>query len=258
MKMLVALFVITCVLVGNRVVGADTGDHDTPSILVELFTSEGCSSCPPADAALQKMDVSQPIPGARVIVLSEHVDYWDHDGWKDPYSMHLLTDRQSAYAHALGLGDVYTPQFIVDGRSELRGDSQRASQVFQEAAAGAKIPVHINWVKFEGAAPAIVHAQIEIEGASAKHNADVYAALALDHAESQVLRGENSGRRLAYVAVVQNLTKIGRVEKGKNFEEEITLKLGPGTDPANVRVIAFAQESGPGRVLGVAMQKNNN
>jgi hypothetical protein len=258
MKTLVALFVILCVLAGDHALGTGTVDQAASPVLVELFTSEGCSSCPPADALLQKMDLFQPIPGARVIVLSEHVDYWDHDGWKDPYSLHLLTDRQSAYAHALGLGDVYTPQFIVDGRSELRGDSQRSSQVFQEAAIAGKIPVHINSVKLEGAAPAIVYAQIEIEGASAKHNADVYVALALDHAESQVLRGENSGRRLAYVAVVQNLTKIGRVEKGKSFEHELTLKLGPGADPTNVRVIVFAQESGPGRVLGVAMQKTSN
>jgi hypothetical protein len=225
-------------------------------ILVELFTSEGCSSCPPADALLLKLDGTQPVPDAQLIVLSEHVDYWDHDGWKDPNSSPALTERQAAYVTALGLKTPYTPQIIVDGTAEMRlGDPQQNIKVFQEAVAFPKIPVRIGEVTVDAGNPVALQMRIEADGNSDKRNADVYVALALDHVESQVLRGENGGRRLTHVAVVQQLTKIGRLKKGETFGETVQLKLKPGTDSTNVRIIAFVQESGPGRLLGAAFRK---
>jgi len=235
---------------------ASAADSKEPvPILVELFTSEGCSSCPPADLLLQRMDETQPIAGAHLIVLSEHVDYWDHDGWKDPYSSHLFTDRQSAYVGVLGLSTPYTPQMIVDGASVLQNNNaQQAEQVFQKAEAAQKIPVHIISTRVEGTTPPILQARIEVGENPDKHNADIYLAVALGHAESQVMRGENSGHHLTHVAVVQSLTRIGKLEKGKTFSQDVQVKLQPGTDPANLRVIAFVQQTGPRQVLGAALR----
>jgi hypothetical protein len=232
---------------------------NTPSptpVLVELFTSEGCSSCPPADILVKKWDVAQPIPGAQLIVLSEHVTYWDHDGWKDPNSSPALTDRQSSYETALGGKTLATPQLIVDGTEDVRlSDPQQVRASLEKAAATPKLAVRIGNVSVDPADPALLHARIETDANSKKHNADVYVAVALDHVESQVLRGENGGRYLVHVAVVQELTKVGKLPKGKSFAQDVQLKLKPGTDPKNIRLVALVQESGPGKVLGAALRK---
>jgi hypothetical protein len=244
--------------VSGEYAGADNANKAAPPILVELFTSEGCSSCPPADALLQQLDASQPVSGAQIIVLSEHVDYWDHDGWKDPHSSHFLTDRQESYIKALGLATAYTPQLIVDGSAELRGDLEQLNRTFKEALSAPKFAVHIGSVTFEGAPTPTVRAHIDADGLSAKHGGDVFVALAIDQVQSQVLRGENSGRNLKHVAVVQSLTKIGKLEKGKAFDRDFALKLPPGMQPTNIRVVAFVQEPGPGKVLAGTMWKSTN
>jgi len=248
------VIVMACAGAGSQLFAGDSAS--APPILVELFTSEGCSSCPPADALLQKMDASQPIPGADLIVLSEHVDYWNHDGWKDPYSSSLLTDRQSAYCRALRVSDPYTPQIIVDGIGELRpSDPQQTGQLLQKAEAAPKLSLRIVAATVEDTTPPVLRGRVEMNGNSGEHSADVYVAVALNHAESQVLRGENSGRHLTHVAVVESLKKIGTLENGKSFGQDFQMKLKRGTDPANIRIIAFVQESGPGRVLGSVLQK---
>ncbi|MDP9158654.1 MAG: DUF1223 domain-containing protein [Acidobacteriota bacterium] len=227
-------------------------DAQTP-VLVELFTSEGCSSCPPADKLLQRLD-RQSIPGQETIVLSEHVDYWNHIGWKDPYSAHFFSERQSAYAERFGLDGVYTPQMVVDGTSEFVGsDSRLADKAFKKAVSTAKIPVHLSSISVDGSH--VVHAHLEtglLDSSFGISGAELYVAVALNRAESQVSAGENSGRRLAHVSVVRSLTKITYLKQGEDFKKDVQLNLGPESDSRNLRLIAFIQESKQGRILGAA------
>jgi hypothetical protein len=108
-------------------------------VVVELFTSEGCASCPPADSVLEKLIASQPVAGARIIGLGEHVDYWDRLGWKDRFSSAAVTSRQRQYQARFRTESIYTPQMIVDGRAEfVGGDDSAARRAVERALAPAQ------------------------------------------------------------------------------------------------------------------------
>jgi hypothetical protein len=249
-----AVLVAAC----SFVAASDVAHPASPAaVLVELFTSEGCSSCPPADALLQQLERWQPVAGAQLIVLSEHVDYWNHDGWTDPYSSHFFTERQNAYSDHFRLATVYTPQMVVDGNRKFLGsDGRLALQACQKAVGLRKIPIRISSVSHDNAITLQAHIEADALDESYKlKQADVYVVVALNSTESQVVGGENKGRHLNHVAVVQSLTKVGSVKKGKSFAQDVRLKLEPRTDPGRVRVIAFVQESGQGQVLGAALQR---
>jgi hypothetical protein len=238
--------------------GSDPGSDVRTPVLVELFTSEGCSSCPPADRFLQTLD-GQPVQGAEMIALSEHVDYWNHIGWKDPYSASFYSQRQSAYADRFGLDSVYTPQMVVDGTSEFVGsNSGLADKAFRKALSVPKLPVHLTSVSAD--ASNILHAHLEtsaLDASFSSREADVYVAVALNRAESQVSAGENAGHRLAHVSVVRSLTKVGALKQGQVLAQDVQLKLGPGSESSGLRLIAFVQEVRQGRVLGAASMPVN-
>ncbi len=184
-----------------------------------------------------------------MIVLGEHVDYWDDLGWKDVYSSHAFTLRQQAYADRMRLASPYTPQMIVDGSIELVGsDDERAHAAFEKARSLPKIMVRISSLKIE-------HGKVlaHIETDPLPSQAEVFVALALEHAESQVLHGENGGHRLAHVAVSQSLTSIGKGANGQMFSKDVNLALS--TRRQAYRVIVFVQEPNQGKILGAAIER---
>jgi hypothetical protein len=223
-------------------------------VLVELFTSEGCSSCPPADLMLTNLDHMQPVSGAQVIVLGEHVDYWNHDGWTDRYSSRALTERQNEYGHRFKLNDVYTPEMVVDGDTQFNGsDAKAAVHAIEEARSRPKVAVRISSVSVEGKA---VHLHVDADALPASlgvRKADIFVAVALNSAESQVLRGENKGRELKHVAVALTVTKVGAAEEKGSFNRDVVVKLPSAVEAANLRVIAFVQKSDSGPVLGASL-----
>jgi hypothetical protein len=231
-------------LLASAPAGSAAPNTSTP-LLVELFTSEGCSSCPPADALLRNLDAKQPVPGVQFIVLEEHVDYWDGDGWKDPFSSPEFTLRQSEYAQRLHVAEPYTPEMVVNGSFEFVGnDGNRAAEVFQKAIAARTVPIRISSAANTGGT---LHAHVDVDPADVK--AEIWIALAIDHAESQVLKGENGGHHLEHVAVLKKLSQIGELDKQRGFSKEISFKSM--TRPS--RLIAFLQEPGQGKIFGVTM-----
>jgi hypothetical protein len=215
-------------------------------VLVELFTSEGCSDCPPADALLARLDATQFVQGAQVIVLSEHVTYWNRLGWSDPFSLEEISQRQSTYARRFGLDSVYTPQAVVDGAAQMLGSDPRAIGNAVAAAAQKQKP------------------ELLIEGAHWNGDAIVFGvkspggldgvltvALAESATQSRVARGENAGRTLQHVAVVRLMQTMGR---SKTNERMLTLRLGDGKVSTGhaFRLVAFVTDDQEGRVLAVA------
>jgi hypothetical protein len=201
-------------------------------IVVELFTSEGCSSCPPADALLAEL-ARRP----DVLALSFHVEYWDRRGWKDPFSSREATDRQNRYAKLLALHTVYTPQIVVDGRWEAvgsdRADVERALELARRNPP--EVPVTL----------ALDHGQAQIAVGPGSGVAASVLLIGFDRRHvTAVKRGENSGRTLAHVDVVRGLGEIGRSSAG-----EIAVPI-----PWHCDRVAAVVQAADGRILGVAIR----
>ena len=261
---LVAISALTTILsfryihAANVPTGPSRDDTARRAVLVELFTSEGCSSCPPADALLERLERSQPVSGAELIVLSEHVDYWNDIGWKDPYSSHEYSERQSAYAAQFGLGSIYTPQMVVDGHFEFVGsDERRATQAIEIATKVKKVPVRIS-SSFGDEKTTILHIEAgPLPPSITAESAGVFLAIADNADESHVSRGENAGRTLKHVAVLRNLIRIGAVDRSAAFSRDMTVDVN-SKNPRNLRVAVIIQEAKVGRVLGAGLTRLSN
>jgi hypothetical protein len=223
---------------------AETSDQQVVgNTVLELFTSQGCSSCPPADALLAKLAEK---PG--IVALSYSVDYWNYLGWHDTLSSAANSDRQREYARARGDGRVYTPQVVVDGILHVNGSDEKAiDEAMQEAAkrlAGVRVPVSMRGegdtlVITVGAAPDDSHTR----------NATVWLAVAKEKETVSITRGENSGRTLSYHNPVRELSPVG-MWKG----EAMTLRL-PLKDLKTMGgdcLMALVQVENSGPILGAA------
>jgi len=225
-------------------------------VVVELFTSEGCSTCPPADALLAAMDTRQPFPAAEIIAIEEHVDYWDQQGWKDPFSSADWTFRQNEYTGTLHTGSSYTPEMVVDGTQGFNGSSSGGARTaIEKAASVPKARVEINEV---GPPQKSVVLKIGVEkladaNPSPKDTAQVLLAITESGLHSAVKDGENAGRELRHSAVLRELKVIGTAGKnGEDFAGQPTVKLDSAWNVANLRAVVFVQEKKSRRVLGAA------
>ncbi|MBX3229699.1 MAG: DUF1223 domain-containing protein [Labilithrix sp.] len=236
-------------LLAPQAEAAPPGPHVSPApgttpILVELFTSEGCSSCPPADAVAARLVSAQPVAGAHVIVLAHHVDYWDRLGWPDPWSSAGATARQRSYA-PLKSGS-YTPQVVVDGRSEMVGS--RASAIEQAIASAAKEP----HVRVELVVVAVANEKdtfdVTVTTPALPAGAELLVAVVQDRGRVAVPRGENAGQTLDHAAIARSLVTIGATTKTR-VKVPAAIEAPQGT---GFSVVAFAQDRASRHVLGVA------
>jgi hypothetical protein len=228
----------------------DMTKREPTSVLVELFTSEGCSSCPPADALLSRLGRTQPVHGADIIVLEEHVDYWDRLGWKDPFSSEAATARQNEYGEAFGGHEVYTPQMIVDGHAEFVGSSESdALRAIRSASENSKSAVQLSWEKENRLA---IHVD---PMTSAMRNGDVEAILVVaeNRLHSDVKRGENAGRSLEHDGVTRQFLPLGKInDSTSGFSSTIAVQTAHEWNRANLRAVVFLQERRSRHVLAAA------
>ncbi len=224
------------------------------SVLVELFTSEGCSSCPPADELLEQVARTQPVASAQVIALEWHVDYWNRLGWADPYSSAEATARQEAYSNAFQLDGVYTPQVVIDGQRQLVPSPAALAREITRATGRSRARVQLSLGP--RSAPSVeVRVQVSETGAaSANDEVELWLAITEDNLQTQVLRGENAGRRLNHAAVVRRLRRLAKLQKPASEPRGFTSneELDSRWVRANLRAIAFLQEQRSRRVVGAA------
>src|SRR5579872_3344792 len=233
-------------------------DSGRKPVLVELFTAEGCSTCPPAEAMAQKME-QQVLPGADVIVLEEHVDYWNQYGWIDPFSSGEWTERQRDYVSKLADKSPYTPEMVVDGQTQFVGNNGREAQAaIEKAVHEPETNITVEGKQDPKDSGDFAVSVGELQGNTPGDTAEVWLAVTEDGLHSSVTRGENAGHVLNHAAVLRSLRKIGVAQaKGDNtsFAGDARVKLKSDWKRENLRVVVFVQEKKSRKILGAASTK---
>ena len=227
-------------------------------IVVELFTSEGCSSCPPADTLLTKLEKTQPVAGANVIALEQHVAYWNRLGWEDPFSSDEFNLRQQGYANRLGGEGVYTPQMVVDGGLGFVGsDQQQARRAISAAEENPKAEIHL--VLNSDTTQGSTAQQLSIEAShvpsvTSGDKLEVILAITEDKVSSNVTRGENSGLSLQHNSVVRSLRTVGEatLDNESKYSTKTPVTFNKDWKKENVKAVVFLQEHSSRRIVGAA------
>jgi len=212
--------------------------------VVELFTSEGCSSCPPADAVvakLQKESADKPI-----YILAYHVDYWNHLGWKDVFSDPDYSKRQRDYAKTLNISSVYTPQIVVNGKTEFVGSEDVTLHNAIKSALKKESLAELTLVNMQISRNTV---QVNYNAKGNGNHSVLLLALIEKSAQSHVKAGENSGRMLAHVQIVQKLKTITLTDNKAGFEK---INLPNNFTPQNWEVIGFIQNTTTGEIFAAA------
>lgn len=248
LAIVVAIALATLVVAGSAV-GASPPDSGHV-VLVELFTSQGCSSCPPADRLLTAIGGAD---AGTVVPLAFHVDFWNSQGWTDPFSSRDWTFRQVAYERALGQNQPYTPQAIVDGTTEVLGsDAEKLRAAIRAASErpGARLALAL------AASASKVEVAVDVDRPDAlrSEKLDLYAAVFETGLSTPVGRGENGGQTLRNDYVVRELERVGRLSKGDASPSHHTtsLRLSKNWNAGHLGVAVFLQEPGSLAVRGSA------
>lgn len=218
-------------------------------ILVELFTSQGCPSCPAADKILNDLEATQPISGAEIITLAWHVDYWDGFGWKDEFASPAFTQRQVVYSRSLNLGETYTPQMFVDGTTHFVGTKlDKATKSITQATKNSKSEITISLDKDK--------AKISLPNLPKHERATVYIALTQDNLTRKIGRGNNAGKTLSHSSIARDLRAVASIEpQTMKFEGEIPVQFQPDWNREDLNLIVFVQENKNRKILAVGRVK---
>jgi len=239
---------------------AHRGNGAAQPVIVELFTSEGCSSCPPADTLLKQLSEQQPLDGVQVVALEEHVDYWNNLGWTDPFSSKEFSLRQSDYARAFGRDGVYTPQMIVDGQSEFVGSrSLSAREAIERGASAPKFAISLQSTANTTPQEAVLELHVENpEHVSPRGALELWLAVTEKNLQSDVKAGENSGEILKHAPVVRSLRKLHVPAEVAGYQNQIHLQLDPRWKKENLVAIVFLAENGSRKIVGVGTASLNS
>lgn len=225
-------------------VSEPTAVADGAPVVLELFTSQGCSNCPPADALLSEIGAA----GKGVIPLAYHVDYWNHLGWSDPFSSHEFSERQSAYARAFDLDGEYTPQAVIGGASQCVGSDgrsiSRAIDAARSAASLKRVDLHAS---LSGEGPPTLRIRLGAQSwrGSGAGTREVMVAIFENGLVTKIGGGENGGRQITYDYTVRRLLPAFKLDSahGASEEKQLTVDLDPSWSIDHLGVAAFIQDT---------------